>query len=273
MDRNILIGAIGVLAFAVAAVAAYVRLRYASRRAGAVLLSAATAGITLNVLWLITDLRARGVLNALRGGDDAALLMGLLLALVGISIAWTPTLRGLEGLFLLFAAAAQVVAVTLAREPTRDPTYLSWFISHGLAFALASACFVAAGCAGVAYRLVYRHLRRKRGTQWAGQVPPLEALERFGRWMLTIGFPIYTYGMLTGVCGLAHREDIRQTAWYLDVSVILSILVWIVYGYGLWALICRPQLRGPRAAALSAGAMVLLLAALLAQLLASPIHS
>ncbi len=272
MDRNLLIGGIGALAFAVAAVAAYGRMRSDGRRANAVFLTAATLGIALNVLWLVTDLRARGVVHVFRGGDDAALLLGLLLGLVGFSIAWTPTLRGLEGLLFIFAAAAQLAAIFLAREPAGDPTYLPWFISHGLAFAVATACFVAAGCAGVAYRLVYRHLRRKRGTRLAGRVPPLEALERFGRWMMTIGFPIYSYGMLTGVCGLAHREDIRRTAWYLDVSVVLSVLVWIVYGYGLWALIFRPQLRGPRAATLSAGAMVLLVVALISQQFASPIH-
>jgi len=272
MDVATLISLLGGVAFAVAAVFAYARLRFGTRAAGSILLWAAVVGVLLDMGYLVAALYARGPVEVLRGSDEAAQLLALLLALAGISICRTPTLQGLEGFLFVFAAVMQFVAVGIGHPPARSPSYHPWFVSHGLAFAVSGACFVAAGCAGVAYRIVYHLLRRKRGTNLAGRVPPLEALERFGRWMLTIGFPIYSYGMLTGACGLAHRKDLQESAWYLDPSFLLSMGVWLIYGYGLWALVFRPQLRGPKAAALSSLAMVLVVAALLSQQLVSPIH-
>ena len=216
--------------------------------------------------------RDHGPIDLFRHGSDAALLLSALVGLVGLGIYLSPTLRGLDGFLFLFAAVVQFGAIALRDEPIGSPSYQPWFVSHGLAFAVSGACFVAAGAAGLAYRLVYHVLRRKQGTHLVGVVPPLEALERFGRWMLAIGFPIYTYGVLTGICGLAHRDDLRQSAWYLDVSVVLSAVVWLVYAYGLGALIFRPQLRGPKAATLSACAMVLAIAALLTRQFISPVH-
>lgn len=122
-----------------------------------------------------------------------------------------------------------------------------WFISHSLAFALSTTFFVAGGAAGIAYLLVHWMLRRKR-LNLVRKVPPLEALERFGRWMPIMGFPLFTFGILTGLCGIQHRKDIAAQAWYLDPTFLFSIAAWIVYAFLSLSLMYRSPFGGRRAA-------------------------
>jgi ABC-type uncharacterized transport system permease subunit len=133
--------------------------------------------------------------------------------------------------------------------------------------------FLAGGLAGVVYLMVYHRLRRKQACRLLGRVASLEALEKFGRWMPNIGFPLFTYGILTGICGVWHRtQDVKQTAWYLDPAFIFSMIAWMVYGYLCYGSLFKPQVRGRRAAVLSTYGLGLVVVAFLFREFLSPIH-
>jgi ABC-type uncharacterized transport system permease subunit len=161
----------------------------------------------------------------------------------------------------LLAGILSLAELGQSDAPPTDLPLRPWFISHALAFALSAACFVAGGAAGIGYLLVSRMLRRKRAADMVGTVAPLESLERFGRWMPLLGFPLFTYGILTGLCGVAHRPDIQRLIWYLDPTFVLSIAAWGVYAYLCITSLYGPHIRARRAALLSTYGLGLILVA------------
>ncbi len=265
MDRPLWISLGGALGFTLASLAAYLRIRYPASRTGYWLRWAAVLAVLLNGAYVGHVLRVHGAIETFRHDYESAVLLATLLGLMGIGTYLSASLRGLDGFLFLAAALLDFGALMVIDQATSMASYRPWYVSHGLAFAVSAACFIASGIAGVAYLLVYHVLRSKHDLSLVGGVPSLEALERFGCRLLAIGFPLFTYGILTGLCGLAHRSDLGDTRWYLDTAVLLSLLVWVVYACGLAAVLFVPQLRGRKAATLASGAMVLVVVILAAR--------
>jgi len=273
MDGSLLISMSGCVCFALAAVMVSTRLHRRSATSLLLLRLAAGLAVFVNGAYLGYALHLHGTVETFRQTYDSALLMATLVGLVAIGAHLSRALRGLDGFLFLLAALLDVGASAVIGERYNTaPMYPHWFVSHGLAFAVSSACFVAGGATGVAYLLINRMLRLKGDLSLVGNVPSLEALERFGRWTLAIGFPLCTYGMLTGVCGVWHLMGVDRTAWYLDPSVLSAVAVWLAYAYGLWALIFKPKLRGRKAAILATCGMALVMIALVIREIVSPIH-
>jgi len=166
----------------------------------------------------------------------------------------------------------QSAALAIVNQPEMHVTGRAWFVSHSIAFAISGTLFIAGGVAGVAYLLVNWMLRRKRPTTLVGNVASLESLERFGRWTPVNGFPFFTYGILTGLCGVWHRPDLKVGAWFLDPVLVSSLLVWAVFGYLCYGSLYKPQIRGKRAAVLSTYGLGLIVVAYLFRVFFSLLH-
>lgn len=250
MTEQVFTSSLSGIGFTVAAVASYMHLRH--RRAGMLNLMrfAAVVALLADGVHLGLAFSRVGVVEALQSYFSSAVLMSSLIGLVGLGVHLSGSLKGLDGFLFLAAGVVSFLEIGLANKATMA-TGRPWFISHALAFSVSAACFIAGGLAGIAYLLVLRMLRRKRGTGLVGAVAPLESLERFGRWMPIIGFPLFTFGILTGLCGVAHRPDLSRSAWYLDPTFLLSMIAWSVYAYLCAASLYRPQIRGRRAAVIS----------------------
>lgn len=259
MTEQIVTSILGGVGFGVAAIASYLQVRRQVPRMQPFIRAGAMAAIVAEGLHLGFAFSRMGLVEALQSYFSSAVLMSTLIGLVGLGVHFSATLRGLDGFLFLAAAVLSFVEVTLADQPPTGLTNRPWFISHALAFSLSAAFFVAGGAAGIAYLLVLRMLRRKRGATMVGTVAPLESLERFGRWMPIIGFPLFTFGILTGLCGVAHRPDLSRIAWYVDPTFLLSMIAWAVYAYLCAASLYRPQVRGRRAAVLSTYGLGLIL--------------
>ncbi|MBP7933118.1 MAG: cytochrome c biogenesis protein CcsA [Phycisphaerae bacterium] len=272
MTGPVLVLILAGLCFATAAAVGYLEVRRHKRGMGPYLLSATLFGVAVNggyVVWALLD---HGPVGTFRQNHEAAMLLATLVAMAAVGTHFSRALRGLDGVLLLLATVVNLLALAAVGEPASPVTYKSWFVSHSVAFAVSGACFVIGGAAGMAYLLVHRVLHRKRALDLMGRVASLESLDRFGRWMMALGFPLFTYGILTGMCGVAHREDLRRTAWYLDGSVLVSALVWLVYACLLGSLTFRPQVRGRQAALLATCGMWLTVIVFLLREFGSPIH-
>jgi ABC-type uncharacterized transport system permease subunit len=261
MTESTLIAAIGGAGFALAGVASYAQIRRQQRWAIPIVRVVAAVALIVDACHLGWAVGHLGLVGALQSDFNATVLMALLVGLVGFGSNVSAKLRGLDGFLFLVAAILSFTGMNLSDQPPADLTHRPWFISHGLAFTASAVCFVAGGAAGIGYLMVSRMLRRKRATAMMGTVAPLESLERFGRWMPLIGFPLFTYGILTGLCGVAHRSDLRQTAWYFDPTFILSMVAWLVYAYLCVASLYGPHVRARRAAVLSTYGLGLILVA------------
>jgi len=256
----------------VAALASYRYLRTGSTAWPRVLRVAAGVAVGLNVVFLATQLRDDSLTSMLRYNFEATLLLATLIGAVGFGIHLSPRMRGLDGFLFIMAFLAELAALTVMHQPGAEITERAWFVSHPLAFAVSTTAFVAGGVAGIAYLLVNWMLRRKPASKLMGNVASLESLERFGRWMPLVGFPFFSFGILTGFCGIAHREDLKQTAWYLDLAFLASLVVWLVYAYLSYGSMYRPQLRGRKAAVLSTYGLGLIVVVFLFYGFSSRVH-
>ena len=272
MNTPFIISLLGGLALATAAVLAWRSV--ACRQigvAGGVALHAAILGVLANGLYVGWALADHGPVETFRQTQETALLLASMIAVVGIGTHLSATLRGLDGFLFLVAALVDFTGFAVSTPLVGEPQYRIWYISHGLSFAVSGACLFPAGMAAVAYLIVHQILRHKKLTLM-GRVPSLEALDRFSRWMLAIGFPIFTCGILTGLCGVAHRKDIERTTWYLDPTVVSCVLAWLVYAWLCGALVFRSRIRGRTAAGLTACGMALVVMAFFFMEFVSPIH-
>ena len=181
---------------------------------------------------------------------------------VTISVAGLFVLSTLKPEWLRDTAPASVVAILEAptADGERPAAAASMHVEAATLFG-AAADIAAAGVDVAAGR-----------STLVGNVASLESLERFGRWTPVIGFPFFTYGILTGLCGVWHRPDLKVGAWFLDPVLVSSLLVWAVFGYLCYGSLYKPQIRGKRAAVLSTYGLGLIVVAYLFRVFFSLLH-
>jgi len=272
MAGQLLTAGIGSIGFTLGATAAYVHLRRRSRWAPTLLRIAVVAALGANAIFIAGGIGRDGLSETFRTSFDSVLLLATLIGLVGVIAHLSAALGGVDGFLFMGAALVQLASLTVVNRPSMMTTARPWFTTHVFAFALSGTFFITGGVAGIAYLLVHRMLRRKPTSTLVGHVASLESLERFGRWMPVIGLPLFTFGILTGFCGVAHRPDIGRAAWYLALSFVFSIVAWGVYAYLSYCAMYRPQIRGRRAATLATYGLGLIVVVFLFRELLSPIH-
>jgi ABC-type uncharacterized transport system permease subunit len=270
--QQLLASIIGGVGFAVGATCSYLRLRLQLNWTAAILRVAVAIAIAADISYLVWRIHGVGTVEAFRYSFDDALLLAALLGLMGLGAHLARALQGVDGFLLIVATVVQFGALSVINRHEMEVTGRAWFVSHSIAFAISGTLFIAGGMAGVAYLLVNHMLRGKRPTTLVGNVASLEALERFGRWTPILGFPLFTYGILTGICGVWHRKPLRAGPWYLDKVFVFSLVAWLVYGYLCYGSMYLPQIRGRRAAVLSTYGMGLIVVAFLFRWFLSPLH-
>jgi ABC-type uncharacterized transport system permease subunit len=128
---------------------------------------------------------------------------------------------------LTFLVGAQFVG---ASGPSADvPRTL--LALHIAANVIGVGLFLIAGILGVAYVVEERRLKRKRASPLTLKLPPLDALDRATYRLLLAGFPLLTFGVVTGSVfssqlGAAHgAELIRSLLGYATWLLVAAVLV------------------------------------------------
>lgn len=136
------------------------------------------------------------------------------------------------GSFLLpVIATVQVLAMALPK-PTPEHLVSDEFPAglvgwHIGIIMLGYAFFIAAFVAGALYLIQERNLRRKRWGPIYYRLPSLETLDIWGGRLVTLGFPLLTMGVASG---LAFARSTWLTFWQADPKVLFTEFVWLVYG-------------------------------------------
>ncbi len=251
------LGFLGLLGYGVAALMAIRRGRRPEACPESLVILPLVVGLAAVGGSLVIQIAQGRSLLAVGNVFDAAMMIAWLLAAEVLVIRLAGRLGGVDSLLLPVAAVLQAFALVLfSRRPT-SPQYLhQWHIlGHVAVISLAGACFVAGGVAGGIYLVVHRSLRRHRLVPVSSAYASLESLERFGRWTVAAGLPLLTFGILTGICGIAHAPPEARGRELLMAGG--TFLLWFVYAGGMFVVWLRPRLRGPKAAALACGAAVL----------------
>lgn len=270
MGNQWITAAIGAAGFAGSSVAIYLHLRHRLRASLPLLYIASLLAITTNALYFGGALRTHGVIETFRHSYESTLLLAGLTGLMGLAVHLSASLRGLDGFLFAMATMIQLGSLTVIHQTGNEMNYKPWFVSHSLAFAVSATCFLAGGSAGAAYLIINHLLRTRRASTLVGQVAPLESLEGFGRLMIMVGFPLFTYGVLTGICELVRTDE--PGAWLRDPLIVMTFLTWMVYAGMIAMMWLRPHFRGRLAAASSAGGMVLIAVVFLLVEWISPQH-
>lgn len=130
-------------------------------------------------------------------------------------------------LALMFLVGAQFVANTAA-PPEVPRTLLAFHVTANL---LGLGLFFLAGTAGGFYLLQERRLKNKRHALSGGRLPALDLLDTTEHRLLLAGFPLLTFGVVTGaifVSSLGHlsvaallRIGLAYLAWLLVAGVLV----------------------------------------------------
>jgi ABC-type uncharacterized transport system permease subunit len=142
---------------------------------------------------------------------------------------------------LTFLVGAEFVSVDLAAEAAISRPLL---MLHVTANVLGVGLFVVAGASGLLYLLQERRLRDKRAGGVASRLPSLDALDRATHRLLLTGFPLLTFGVVTGAIFSRHFEALAAAAL---ARTLFGYLTWLLLA-GVLVLRRLAGIRGRRAA-------------------------
>ena len=230
----------------------------------ATLLGVALARNELRLTGIATSVTGVGVLAHLLGlvayttrwGEPPLVGLGpslsMLAFLVGVGSLAVATLgrTGPLGLVLV-PVAALLVGVAQAVGVVPSEAVLSfqgpWFVLHVMLALVGYAGLTVAFACGLMYLLQFRELRNKNFGAIFRFFPPLDTLDRMGKWALIVGLPFLTLAL---VVGWAWTERFGHPLAPGNPKVVWGVLSWLLI---LAALVARAGggRRGVRAAAAS----------------------
>lgn len=216
--------------------------------------------------------RETGGWQPLQDNLSAMLTLAVLLAAF---VAYIQVKRPVPSLEWLAMPVVILLLLMAGHFGTAKPeTYLptTYSVVHRVTTYIGAVAFMVAGVSGVLYLLSDRNLRhRKRQGQ---HVPPqpgvfgsLERLEHLTYTSVTLGFALFSVGLITGLIWLHHDGSQRMgPTWYFSPKVIFGAAAWLIFAIVLHTPIA-PRLRGRKNALLSIVGLVLTLASIVAVLL------
>jgi len=252
---TLLLSAVGLFALSGgASVAGYVRKR---RLPGRLALVAGWGGVLLGVAVLVWH-----AVGPLDDNFEALAWLGVMLAGCAVYVQMRRPLPGLDWFVLPVAIFMLVAAVIFGRAEPRAYQQTLWPVVHLVTAFGGIAALSIAGVVGGMYLINNHRLRTKR----IGVVPAfgsLERLESVAQTAVTIGLPLFTVGMVTGLIlalyGTAEGLPTRQE--FFGPKILLAIGVWVVYALALHTPI-NPSFRGRKAAVLSLIGFILMVGTL-----------
>lgn len=108
-----------------------------------------------------------------------------------------------------------------------DSTMIAY---HVLLITFGNALLLIGSLAAGLYLFQSNALRSKNPRDWLKSLPPLANIEKLWVRVLSVGLPIYFAGQILGV---TRAINVDAQAWFLDVRIILSGAVLIVFSLAL----------------------------------------
>jgi ABC-type uncharacterized transport system permease subunit len=140
-----------------------------------------------------------------------------------------------------------LVSVFLSKEAGLVPEseVRFWLTLHRTLSIIGYAAFSIAFAAGIMYLIQEHHLKNKKLGIMYFRMPSLEVLDDLNFKVITIGFPLFTLGFMTGSIWNT-KMDQGFFAWDLAKTMPL-VMVWLIYGLVFFGRMTT-GLRGKKAA-------------------------
>ncbi len=158
---------------------------------------------------------------------------------------------GIMGSFIIpFAFALMLSSALLPMEvkPLAPVLQSSWLGVHTFFAFLANASFALAAGIGIMYLVQEHYVKGKKHLAGLFQrLPSLQSLDEINYRLITIGFPLFTVAMITG---MLWADTAWGSYWSWDPREVWSLITWLIFAIILHARMVAGW-RGRRAAVLS----------------------
>jgi cytochrome c-type biogenesis protein CcsB len=126
------------------------------------------------------------------------------------------------------ATLSVVIASMLPRPLVElDPLFRGlWRTLHLGTLVVGNAAFAIACFAGILYLIQEKAIKDKNPGFFFRRLPSLKLLDSVGYASLIVGFPMLTFGVITGVI---YAQMVRGRFWSWDPKEILGALTWLVF--------------------------------------------
>lgn len=225
MDPDALgLGGLSAVLYTLAAVA-HLAYMFRHEYGGLARWSTRTAWITQTLVLLLLIIRMQRVL--IYNLFEFSHLLSWLLVTPYIAIEATRQNQAAGASLTPVIAFLTVISLALPSAPSGAPLPGHLVFWHVGVTVLGYLCFLVALAAGVLYLVQEQNLRQKRWGPIYYRLPSLEALDGWAERAVSVGFPLLTLGIGAGY-GFAHET--WERFWQFDPKVLLTFLVWLIYG-------------------------------------------
>jgi ABC-type transport system involved in cytochrome c biogenesis permease subunit len=191
----------------------------------------AAAGFTLHALDLASQLAGADALSALTSGRFLFCLLGLGILIIFLLLWWRLNMRFLAVVALPLALVFYATANATSDINASLPPMLSglFFLLHiGTLFSSMALLAMAFG-AGLAFIHLEKRIKTKVGLKnFQQDMPSLDTFDKVNHWVIVIGFPLYTVGLVSGFvwAWLASKR-----VFSFDPKEILALAILGLYAY------------------------------------------
>ncbi|MCL2458175.1 MAG: c-type cytochrome biogenesis protein CcsB [Desulfobulbus sp.] len=145
-----------------------------------------------------------------------------------LSFRWRHAVKNLGVFVSLLVLALMLVAAFSSRSMLPLPPALQslWLPVHA-SIALLANGFLALSCIGsIMYLLQEREIKQKRFGLFYSRLPSLETLDKLNHHCLSMGFPLFTLGLITGSL---WAKQAWGAYWQWDPKETWSLITWFLY--------------------------------------------
>jgi cytochrome c-type biogenesis protein CcsB len=126
------------------------------------------------------------------------------------------------------ATLCVVIASILPRPPVELAPLVKglWVTVHVGTLIIGNAAFAIAFLVGILYLIQEKAIKEKKRGFFFRRLPSLKLLDSMGYSCLIAGFPMLTFGVITGVI---YSQIVWGRFWSWDPKEILAAITWLVY--------------------------------------------
>jgi cytochrome c-type biogenesis protein CcsB len=126
------------------------------------------------------------------------------------------------------ATLSVIIASILPRPPVQLAPFFEglWRTVHVGSIVLGNAALSIACLVGILYLIQEGTIKEKRRGFFFSRLPSLKLLDSMGYASLIVGFPLLTFGVISGV---VYSQMVRGRFWIWDPKEILAAITWLVY--------------------------------------------
>ena len=181
-------------------------------------------------------------------------------------------IRGTGPFIIILSILFQVISSLFIKDLTEVKEVLRNHLlgSHVLTALLGYAGMTISAVYGILYLILYKDIKLNKFGLIFNRLPNLEVLEKMSFYSAVIGFSLLTVAIIIGMIWLPKEFPNFS---YADPKLIGSILVWVLYGIGIFSKIFL-KWRGKKVVTFSIlGFIIAILSTMLTNFLAQSFHS